>query len=191
MCIIVSMCINESQSCKLAVVGGRWSREMNLRACCVVAVEGASRWHTEDAMQMSLINKRAFHIARGRWLHLCNLHLTFTLLMKDKQVLSPPFLKAFQLLSGWHLVWAFKGPMFWVIYLKTLSVSENQAYLQLCLHPPGKTKLVILLEADFFVRLSTSLEWDKRKAGLGGRSQHQIGGGVNNQGGVTTPFVMS
>lgn len=38
---------------------------MNLRACCVVAVEGASRFHTEDAMQMSLINKRASHTARG------------------------------------------------------------------------------------------------------------------------------
>lgn len=33
MWIIVCMCINESQACKVAVVGWRWSHEMNLLLC--------------------------------------------------------------------------------------------------------------------------------------------------------------
>lgn len=46
-------------------------------------IEGAPLMCAMGDMQMSLTIKRAFCTASGgRWLHLCNLHLTFSLLME-------------------------------------------------------------------------------------------------------------
>lgn len=141
--LLLASALMKVRHANLAGVGGRWSHEMNLPLChcCQGSLPLARRgWHADVTHK-----QKGFSQCQGTVI--AAMLSTFDIHTADERQtgLIPPFLKAFQLLSGWHFVEAFKGPMFWGIYLKTLSVSKNQAYFTLSSQQPGKTCRKLML----------------------------------------------